>query len=73
MHIRVTTDPISLNEVDHPESRPCVYEGDGDDGLEIYFENETNRDKFLAWQYEQDMDDLIVLTGNDSEDYIAEG
>ena len=73
MHIRVTTDPISLNDVSDPESHPCIYEGDGNDGLEIYFENETNRDQFLAWEHEQDNNEMIVLRGNDSDDYIAEG
>ncbi|MDH5471861.1 MAG: hypothetical protein OEY87_05800 [Gammaproteobacteria bacterium] len=73
MHIRITTDPISLNEVINPESHPCIYDGNGQDGLEIYFENETNRDEFLAWGHEQDNDDMIVLMGNDSADYVAEG
>ena len=73
MHIRVTTDPISLNDVSDPESHPCIYEGDGNDGLEIYFENETNRDQFLAWEHEQDNNEMLVLRGNDSDDYIAEG
>ena len=73
MHIRVTTDPISLNDVSDPESHPCIYEGDGNDGLEIYFENETNRDQFLAWEHEQDNNEMLVLRGNESDDYIAEG
>ena len=38
-----TTDPISLREVSDPECHPCVYEGDGDNGIEIYFENEEKR------------------------------
>ena len=37
MIIRTTTDPISMNEVSDPESHPCVYDGDGENGLEIYF------------------------------------
>ena len=73
MHIRITTDPVSLNEVNNPENHPCIYEGDGINGLEIYFENEANRDEFLAWEHEQDMDNMITLMGNDSADYIAEG
>lgn len=73
MHIRITQDPITLNEVPNPESHPCLYEGNGTDGLEIYFENEANRDAFIAWQHEQDTDDSITLMGNDSNDYIAEG
>jgi hypothetical protein len=42
MHIRTTLDPISLHEVPDPENHPCLYEGDGENGLEIYFENEEN-------------------------------
>lgn len=37
MNIRTTTDPISLRDISNPESHPCVYDGDGDNGLEIYF------------------------------------
>ena len=71
MHIRVTTDPITLNEVHDLENHPCHYEGDGDNGLEIYFENQANMDEFLEW--ERDDDHKITLKGNDSEDYVAEG
>jgi hypothetical protein len=42
MIIRTTTDPISSREVLNPEDHPCVYDGDGENGLEIYFENEEN-------------------------------
>jgi len=69
MIIRTTTDPISLREVTDPENHPCVYDGDGDNGLEIYFENETNRQIYLNMKD----DGKIVLKGDDSEDYIAEG
>ena len=71
MHIRVTTDPVSLNEVYDLESRPCHYEGDGENGLEIYFENEANMSNFLQW--ERSEDHKITLQGNDSDNYIAEG
>ena len=71
MHIRVTTDPITMQDVMNPETHPCVYEGDGVNGLEIYFENESNRDEYLAW--DQDQDNKIQLTGDDSADYVAEG
>lgn len=69
MNIRTTTDPISLNEVADPDSHPCLYEGDGDNGIEIYFENEQNRQRYL----EMDTTGKIVLQGNDSADYVAEG
>jgi len=71
MHIRVTTDPISLNEVYNLSEHPCHYEGDGTNGLEIYFENQKNMDTFLEWEH--DYDNKITLEGNSSEDYVAEG
>jgi hypothetical protein len=71
MHIRVTTDPVSLKEVYNLSSHPCHYEGDGTNGLEIYFESQKNMDDFLAWEKEDDH--KITLKGNSSEDYVAEG
>jgi len=69
MIIRTTIDPISLREVPNPENHPCVYDGDGENGLEIYFENEENRQIYLNMKN----DGRIALKGDDSEDYIAEG
>jgi len=69
MNIRSTTDPISLKDVLNPEEHPCVYEGDGDNGFEVYFETEENRQIYLNMA----MEDYIVLKGNDSDDYVAEG
>jgi hypothetical protein len=69
MIIRTTTDPISNHEVANPEQHPCVFEGDGDNGIEIYFENEKNRQTYL----EMELEDKKVLRGNDTADYVAEG
>jgi len=69
MILRTTTDPISQHEVSDPDNHPCVYDGDGENGLEIYFENEINRKIYL----DMEMDNKIVLQGNDSDDYVAEG
>jgi hypothetical protein len=69
MIIRTTTDPISNHDVINPEKHPCVFEGDGDNGIEIYFENEENRQTYLKMELE----DKKVLRGNDSADYVAEG
>jgi hypothetical protein len=69
MHIRSTTDPITLHDVPDPENHPCVYDGDGDNGLEIYFESEANRQLYLKMAN----DGNIALKGDDSDDYIAEG
>ena len=69
MHIRSTTDPITLNDITDPDNHPCLYEGDGDNGLEIYFENEENKKIYM----EMELEDRKVLQGNDSDDYVAEG
>lgn len=69
MHIRTTLDPISLREVPDPDNHPCLYEGDGENGLEIYFETEENKQMYM----EMEMEDKKVLIGNDTDDYIAEG
>lgn len=69
MIIRTTTDPISQHDVPNPEQHPCVFEGDGDNGIEIYFENEENRQTYLAMGLEEKK----VLKGSSAEDYVAEG
>lgn len=69
MHIRSTLDPISLREVPNPENHPCLYEGDGDNGLEIYFENEENKQQYMN----MGLEDKKVLIGSGTADYIAEG
>jgi hypothetical protein len=62
-------DPISLHEVTNLDTAPCLYEGDGENGIEIYFENEADREIYRTLG----QDHKIVLVGNDSNDYIAEG
>jgi len=69
MHISSTTDTITLNDVPDPDNHHCLYEGDGDNGLEIYFENEENRRIYM----EMELEDKKVLEGNDSDDYVAGG
>lgn len=69
MHIRSTLDPISLQEVPDPESHPCLYEGDGENGVEVYFENEENKKIYM----EMKLEDKKVLIGNDTDDYVAQG
>ncbi|MCU7797374.1 MAG: hypothetical protein KZQ75_09610 [Candidatus Thiodiazotropha sp. (ex Myrtea spinifera)] len=69
MNIRTTTDPISLREVPDPEQHPCLYEGDGDNGIEIYFESEENKRIYL----DMELEGRKVIAGNDTDDYIAEG
>ena len=42
MQLQTTTDPITLRDVKDSENHPCLYEGDGENGLAIRFENEEN-------------------------------
>lgn len=69
MNIRTTTDPITLNEVSDPENHPCLYEGDGENGVEIYFESEASKQAYL----DMELADHKILMGNDTDDYVAEG
>jgi hypothetical protein len=69
MNIRCTMDPISWRDVTNLDTAPCLYEGDGENGIEIYFENEDDREIYRTLG----QDHRIVLEGNDSDDYIAEG
>jgi hypothetical protein len=69
MIIRMTTDPITLRDVTDIEDHPCIYEGDGENGVEIYFESEETGQDYVSLAPH----DPKVLAGNDSEDYVAEG
>ncbi len=69
MIIRSTMDPITLVEVQDPHHAPCVYDGDGENGLEVYFENEEHRQLYLHME----MEGHKVLKGDDTADYVAEG
>jgi hypothetical protein len=71
MNIRTTTDPITLRDVPNPEQHPCLYEGDGEHGIEIYLESEENRQFYMDMDLE--MGGNKVIAGNDSDDYVAEG
>ena len=63
------TRPYLTERCPDPEHHPCLYEGDGENGLEIYFENEENKRIYM----EMELEDKKVLKGNDSADYVAEG
>ena len=54
---------------DNPETAPCVYDGDGDNGIEIYFESEPDRQAYLALG----KDHRITLQANDIDEFIEEG
>ncbi len=70
MLIRSTTDPITLHDVPNPTGHPYILDGDMDNGLLIYFENDRNREIFRELD---DDDHKLVLRGDSSDDYVAEG
>jgi len=59
-----TTDPISLTDVQNPESHPFVVEGDGDNALKIYFENEENKSAYLGIPVEPPGEDFETNLDN---------
>ncbi len=69
MIIRATRDSLSQRDVPDPESHPCVFEGDGDNGIETCFETGANRQTYLGLKLEE----RKVLQGANSDDYVAEG
>ena len=48
-----TTDPISLVDIQNPETHPFVVEGKGENALKIYFENEENKNTYLGIDVKQ--------------------
>ena len=69
MNIRTTMDPVTLREVTNLEDHPSLYEGDGENGVEIYFESEETKKIYMNME----MEDHKVICGNDTDDYIPEG
>jgi hypothetical protein len=69
MLIRTTTDPITLRDVPNPESHPHLLDGNGQDGLLIYFESEDTRHAYE----DIELEDYKIFMGDASEDYVAEG
>lgn len=45
-----TTDPMTLNDVDDLDKAPFVIEGEGEQAIKIYFENEQNLQDYLAME-----------------------
>lgn len=59
-----TTDPISLVDVPNPEAHPFVVEGEGDNALKIYFENEENKNTYLGIEVEHPGKDIETNLDN---------
>lgn len=69
MVIHTTTDPMTLTDVGSPDQHLRLYEGDAENGLEIFFQSEQSRQDYINLQPH----DPKILMGNDSEDYVAQG
>lgn len=69
MIIRTTRDPMTAHEVPSPDQHPRLFEGDTENGLEIYFESEQSRQDYIDLKPH----DPKVLQGNDTDEYVAEG
>lgn len=53
-----TTDPISLVDVQNPDTHPFIVEGEGENALKIYFENEENKNTYLGIDVEHPGDGI---------------
>ena len=59
-----TTDPISLHDVTDLEHAPHIIEGEGENALEIYFENEENMRAYLDISVENPAKDFSTNLDN---------
>jgi hypothetical protein len=60
---------MTLRDVPDPEHHPHLFEGDSENGLDIAFESEANRQAYLDLK----PFDPKVVRGTDTADYEAEG
>ena len=60
---------MTLKDVPSPDKHPSLLEGDNENGLQISFQSEETRKEYLDLKPHNP----LILEGNDSEDYIAEG
>jgi hypothetical protein len=55
MNIRTTTDPITLRDVTDIEDHPCIYEGDGENGIEIYLEIGSSKNQLVGYYHSKSL------------------
>jgi len=67
------TDPITGNTIDNTEGHPWLQEGDPDNGLTIYFENENSMNEYIAIKKERPEQDLRKTLSNDIDESWDEG
>jgi len=66
--IITTTDPITGEDILHPETKPYVVEGQGHLAIKIYFESEETRRAYLDIEVETPGDCFIVNLDNPDPD-----
>ena len=62
--IITTTDPMTGEDIVHPETKPFVIEGKGHLAVKIYFESEDSRRAYLDIEVEHPGDDFTVNLDN---------
>jgi hypothetical protein len=66
--IITTTDPITGEDIPHPETKPYVVEGEGHLAVKIYFESEETRRAYLDIDIENPGNHFIVNLDNPDPD-----
>jgi hypothetical protein len=69
------TDPITGHTIDDSElgSHPWLQEGDPDDGITIYFDNEETMREYAAIQVYRPEHDMDRSLDNPTDEWIDEG
>ena len=62
--IITTTDPMTGEDLVHPETKPFVIEGKGHLAVKIYFESEESRRAYLDIEVQHPGNDFIVNLDN---------
>jgi hypothetical protein len=62
--IITTTDPMTGEDIVHPETKPFVIEGSGHLAVKIYFESEESRRAYLDIEIEHPGNDFTVNLDN---------
>jgi hypothetical protein len=69
--IITTTDPMTGEDIVHPETKPFVIEGKGHLAVKIYFESEESRRAYLDIEVEHPGNDFTVNLDNPDPDMAS--
>jgi hypothetical protein len=70
-HITSTTDPINGFNITDLKGRPRVVEGDDNNELTIYFENQVTRQAYLDMPVQHPEQDWSKSLSNPSDEYFG--